>query len=160
MSKPGTFLNWTDGSGSKVVQPPSSQQASGWTAGEPPPFQYMNWLFWLTDQWIQWLDGNTASIASQIVTSNLTISAISNFGTYFCDPDTIAPFTLTLPAVTIFPGAIIVVKNTGLPSNNNNVTVAANGSDTIEGAATVSVTPRTSYILQNDGVTTWWQLGT
>lgn len=160
MSKPGTFLNWTDGSGSKVVQPPSSQQASGWTAGEPPPFQYMNWLFWLTDQWIQWLSGNTTTIAFQNLTANTTIPNTANIGTYFCNPDTIAPFTATLPAVAANPGLMVVIKNTGLPSNNNNVTVAANGADTIEGAATVSVTPRTSYILQNDGVTTWWQLGT
>lgn len=55
-SRPSTFLDWTDGSPSKVVQPPTSKQLQGWVAAEAPPFQYMNWLFWLTDQWIQFLD--------------------------------------------------------------------------------------------------------
>lgn len=57
-TKPSTYLNWTDGAGSKVVQPPPAQLLSGWTAGEAPPFEYMNWLFWTTDLWIQWLDQN------------------------------------------------------------------------------------------------------
>jgi hypothetical protein len=55
-SRPDTYLDWTDGAPSKVVQPPSSKQLQGWVAAEAPPFQYMNWLFWLTDQWIQFLD--------------------------------------------------------------------------------------------------------
>ena len=64
VTKPTTYLNWTDGSGSKVTQPPPTQQLSGWTAGEAPPFQYMNWLFYITDQWIQYLDQETDQEAS------------------------------------------------------------------------------------------------
>lgn len=55
-SRPTTYLNWTDGSPTKVTQPPSQQLLSGWTEGEPIPFQYLNWLFWLTDEWVQYLD--------------------------------------------------------------------------------------------------------
>lgn len=56
-SKPATYLNWVpDGSPSKQVQPPNAQMQSGWTAGEAPPMEYMNWLFYTSDQWIQWLD--------------------------------------------------------------------------------------------------------
>lgn len=55
-NKPISYLNWTDGAPSKVVQPPSNFSLQGWQAAQAPPFQYMNWLFWLTDQWIQYLD--------------------------------------------------------------------------------------------------------
>lgn len=55
-SRPSTYLDWTDGAPAKVVQPPTNKQLQGWVAAEAPPFQYMNWLFWLTDQWIQFLD--------------------------------------------------------------------------------------------------------
>lgn len=72
-TKPTVYLDWTDGSPTKVTQPGPSQQASGWVAGERPPFQYMNWLFYITDQWIQWLDYYTGTIidnASGIIASN------------------------------------------------------------------------------------------
>jgi hypothetical protein len=60
--KPTKFLNWTDGSNSKVVEPPSPQAFTGWVAGEKPPFQYMNWLFWLTGKWIEWFEALTAAL--------------------------------------------------------------------------------------------------
>lgn len=53
-SRPSTYLNWTNGTAPNVIQPPSSLQMSGWQAGQAPPFEYMNWLFWLSDQWIQY----------------------------------------------------------------------------------------------------------
>jgi hypothetical protein len=55
-SRPSTFINWTDGVNTKVVQPPTSKQLQGWVAAEAPPFQYMNWLFYILDQWTQYLD--------------------------------------------------------------------------------------------------------
>lgn len=58
VAKPTSYLNWTDGAAGKVVQPPPAQLLSGWTEGEVPPMEYMNWLFWEADQWIQYLDQN------------------------------------------------------------------------------------------------------
>lgn len=55
-NRPSSYLNWTDGSPSKVVQPPSNFLLQGWQAGQAPPFQYANWQIWLADQWIQYLD--------------------------------------------------------------------------------------------------------
>ena len=55
-TRPSTYLNWTDGSPSKVVQPPSNFLLQGWQAGQAPPFQYANWQIWLLDQWVQYLD--------------------------------------------------------------------------------------------------------
>lgn len=55
-SRPSNYINWTDGSPTKVVQPPSAFALQGWIAGQAPPFQYMNYLFYTLDQWVQWLD--------------------------------------------------------------------------------------------------------
>lgn len=55
--KPTTYLNWVpDGNASYIAQPPSGQMTTGWVFREAPPFRYMNWLFYYTDQWIKWLD--------------------------------------------------------------------------------------------------------
>ena len=55
-NRPNSYLNWTDGNSSKVVQPPANVLLQGWSAGQAPPFQYANWQMWLADQWIQYLD--------------------------------------------------------------------------------------------------------
>lgn len=80
ITKPSSYLNWTDGSSTKITQPPSAQQLSGWTEGEPIPFQYLNWLFYQTDQWIQWLDGYTNE--SQIDVENLGNARLINGGNW------------------------------------------------------------------------------
>lgn len=65
-NRPTTYLDWTDGAPSKVIQPPSTKQLQGWVAAEAPPFQYMNWLFWLTDQWIQYFDQTFVTGSSEL----------------------------------------------------------------------------------------------
>lgn len=68
------FLDWTNGMSPFVTQPPSSLQASGWVPGQGPEPDFMNWLFWLADQWIQWIDyeiENVLNAASGISASNV-----------------------------------------------------------------------------------------
>lgn len=61
-TKPTQYLGWVpDGSPTKIAVPPASLQTSGWSAGQAPPAQIMNWLFYLTDQWITWLDSATSA---------------------------------------------------------------------------------------------------
>lgn len=75
--KPTLYLSWTDGSPPNVTQPPSSLQSSGWVPGEAPPPDFMNWLFWLTDSWIQWLDyeiENVINVASGISANSTVLS--------------------------------------------------------------------------------------
>lgn len=67
MPRPAEFLDWTDGSASKVVDPPGAKKLAGWTV-ESPPFQYMNWLFYQTDLWLKYFDtvvgGSAVDIAA------------------------------------------------------------------------------------------------
>lgn len=97
-TRPQTYLDWTDGSPSKVVQPPSNFSLAGWQVAQAPPFQYMNWLFWLTDQWIQYLD--------PLVTEGMPDQAMRllNGGTWSFDATTgvlawSQPFNIVIPSV-------------------------------------------------------------
>lgn len=64
-SRPSVYPLWTDGATpSKVVQPDASTQLVGWTAGEPPPLQYWNWLHYMAGLWISYLDQSINSDVS------------------------------------------------------------------------------------------------
>lgn len=93
VTKPTTFPTWTDGSPSKVVEPPSAKKLAGWTPGEPPPMQYMNWLFWLIDEWVKWFD-QSISISGSNVNVNAGMRLI-NGGNWFWN---LATKTLTWDA--------------------------------------------------------------
>lgn len=63
MTKPVLYLNWApSGTTNGYVQQPSAgQQNTGWVGGQAPPYQTLNWITSLTDQWIQYLDSVTSN---------------------------------------------------------------------------------------------------
>ena len=70
MSKPVSKPEWTVGSpsfGTVTIEPTSGKKLTGWTAGERPPFQTMNWLFYNIDQWIKYFDAVFPGIYNAIV---------------------------------------------------------------------------------------------
>lgn len=54
--RPSLYPTWTDGSPSKVEQPPGAVALQGWNVGQAPPNKYFNWLLWLYGLWIQYFD--------------------------------------------------------------------------------------------------------
>lgn len=46
---------WGDGDPSYAIEPSAGKKALGWTAGEKPPFQYMNWIHLTTALWVEYL---------------------------------------------------------------------------------------------------------
>lgn len=68
-NRPASYIRWvSDGSPSKVTQPPQAQLDSGWVPGEPIPAQYLNWLLMSADLWIQYLDqASTAGLSATAV---------------------------------------------------------------------------------------------
>lgn len=66
-AKPTIIPYWTDGAANKVAQPTAAAQAQGFTAGQPPPFEYVNWLFYEIGQWVGYL--NEATNATTMSTS-------------------------------------------------------------------------------------------
>ncbi len=64
---------------------------------------------------------------------------------------------LTLPDSTAHPGRIYIVKRTDTVGGNT-LTVAAAGTDLIDGAATILIGTLESRVLQSDGNGNWYIL--
>lgn len=60
MAKPTTLPRWATGGGAAVTTPAETKKDTGWTAGEKPPAQYLNWLGKWIYNWCAYLDGLTA----------------------------------------------------------------------------------------------------
>lgn len=70
---PSKYLGWTveteviDVNGEiNVLEPPTLKKQQGWAFGEAPPYQWFNWLFQQTDQWIKYLNEQTTVFKSGV----------------------------------------------------------------------------------------------
>jgi len=67
MSKPTSKPEWTVGNPSfatVTVEPSSGKKQNGWAVAERPPFQFMNWLFWNINDWINYFEDVTDSLTA------------------------------------------------------------------------------------------------
>ena len=65
-TKPTAKPEWTVGNpsfGTITIEPSAGKKLAGWLAAERPAREYMNWLFWNTNEWIDYLEEVTDSIA-------------------------------------------------------------------------------------------------
>lgn len=155
--RPTSTVVWTDGSADKVVDPPSAQQLSGWTEGEPIPFQYLNFLFWNLYQWQAWFDFINGGSGGAGLVSNISANTTGAvpFKYYFCNTSG-GGFTFTLPDAATFQGQEFNVMNTTF-GGSNNVTVARTGSNLINGDTSDSIDPGTPRRYVSNG-TNWYVL--
>jgi hypothetical protein len=67
-TRPQAYLSWTDGASTHVANPPQSVHASGYQAGAPLPAAYLNYCFFLLDNWVQFLDAtnNAESLTTSL----------------------------------------------------------------------------------------------
>lgn len=101
-AKPTIIPYWTDGAANKVAQPTASASAQGFTAGQPPPFEYVNWLFYQLGSWVGYL--NEAQNSTTMSTSLNDLLRLINGGrwTWALGTNTLAwslPFNLAIPSV-------------------------------------------------------------
>jgi hypothetical protein len=64
MPKPVSKPDWTSANPSARTEPSGSKKNSGWLAGEKPPFQFFNWLFFNIDEWIDYFEAVTDGTVS------------------------------------------------------------------------------------------------
>lgn len=89
------------------------------------------------------------TVERQAVASNLTISPASTY--VFLAVDTSTTRTITLPlASAVSDGRIYIIKDVTGTSDTNNITLDTQGSDTVDGAS--SVTLKSNY-------GSWWVVG-
>jgi hypothetical protein len=70
MAKPSSHLDWTIGNpnfGTVTIEPTTGKKITGWTPGEPPAMQHMNWVFYNQDQWDKYLEGKTDDHETRLV---------------------------------------------------------------------------------------------
>jgi len=101
-SKPTVIPYWTDGAANKVAQPTAAAQAQGFTQGQPPPFEYVNWLFHQLGSWVGYL--NEAQNNVTMSTSLNDLMRLINGGRWGWALGTStlswsAPFNLAIPSI-------------------------------------------------------------
>ena len=91
----------------------------------------------------------------QAVNTDTTISSASTV--VFLDVDTTATRTITLPAASAVPtGRIYVIKDASGQSETNTLTIVPNGSDTIDGAASLAINSNyASIVLISNGTNSY-----
>ena len=131
MARPSTYLNWIPtGSAAYITQPSAGTLSSGWTGQQSPPYQYMNWLFYMIDQWIQYLDSYESNLSAA------EVSALSNILDTTGDT-TDASDQLTVLASTAGILVGMSVSGAGIPSGSY-VTFVSGTTVTISQPATAT----------------------
>ena len=99
--------------------------------------------------------GALQTVERQAVAANVTIAPSDTF--VFLSIDTTAARTVTLPlANSVASGRIYILKDANGLANTNNITVATQGSDTIDGESSfVYNSDRGSIWAVGDGVSAW-----
>ena len=99
--------------------------------------------------------GGSVAIPLVTQTSNYTIDSVTGSPDYvvLCDPS--APITITLPVPTL--GRLLIIKDTSGTAATNNITIAPNASEQIEGLSSsyILTTDYGIVRLTNDG-SNWW----
>lgn len=96
------------------------------------------------------------TVSRQAVSADLTISPSSSF--VFLEVDTSAARSITLPLASgVSDGRIYIIKDSTGQSDANNITLNAAGSDTIDGASSVTLdSPYGSWWVIGDGNSAWY----
>ena len=125
-NRPSDYLAWVpDGEPAKQLKPAAAQSNAGFTAGEPIPFQLLNYMFRNLDQWTQYLD--QAATLALAAPSVLTDCRLINTGIWTWDATT---------NVATWSQAFNVAVP-GLPDSAN---VIAQGNATIQDGQVIAAT--------------------
>lgn len=99
MAKPTSYPDWTDGNPLKQVEPGAGKKTLGWTAGEKPPFQYFNWLFYILGLWTRYFDETIEAVnAYTAIYSAIIADPIRGIGTH---PNTSVGFQAAIDDSTV-----------------------------------------------------------
>lgn len=69
-TKPASKPDWTDGDAAKIIEPSSGKKLLGWIKKERPPFQWVNWLFFNIDAWIDYFE----AVSNPFLQSTMTLA--------------------------------------------------------------------------------------
>ena len=178
LPRPESFPDWTVGNpnfGVVTVEPESGKKVTGFTPGEAPTIQDMNWLFYNLTQWAKYLD----SVSAQVLANGIvTYVPVDEVPTGTIDGSNLSFVTSQAP---ISQASCFLIQNSRLVPNANwnlsgrNITFvsgqAPQPSDDLQikyvtqiaisgaaPAAPTGTTPRTEYRVLTTGEATAKQL--
>lgn len=113
LSKPSNHLDWTDGVPAKVVEPSSAKKLLGWVALERPPFEYFNWLFFRSDEWLKYLESITDETANsrQVIVNASGDGSFTNLQAAHDDAGTVAGTKLLVTSDLSIDTKVTISKN-------------------------------------------------
>lgn len=78
-TKPTSKLNWVnDGDPAKISEPTLSKKNQGWLAEEKPPFQWFNWISYITWKWLNYYEEKTDETATALGATNTAVGGLSS----------------------------------------------------------------------------------
>lgn len=153
-TKPSAKSNWTVGNASfaTVTQEPSaSKKQTGWNIDERPAREWMNWLFYITDQWVDYFEDPAGQI-EEIDNTDSPYSATS-LNRWLAVDTSGGAVTVNLPAVTGNEGVrFTIIKKT---SDANAITIDGDGAETINGELTQSIAGQYETIVLKEANGEW-----
>jgi hypothetical protein len=135
ISKPNAKTNWTVGNpnfNTVTIEPNNSKKQTGWQSAEKPAFQYMNWIHYITNEWIKYFEDPLGQITI-INNTNSPYNATSLNRWIGCNT-TGGNITINLPPVASNTGVEFLIAK--ISSDTNTVTLDGNGSETINNQIT------------------------
>ncbi len=157
VTQPSTFLFW-DTNLANILTPPAAYLENGYIPGQAYPCEYDNYVIWLLDQWIQFLQQQVSSNGGQTtVTTSQTLT--TTYVSWFFNPSG-GNLIATLPNSIGVPGQLWRVKNVSF-GGSKTVTVVLNlNTDKLEGTlnGTAVLNPGEILIVQSDGAGNYYQM--
>jgi hypothetical protein len=145
-SKPSSKTNWTVGNpsfGTVTIEPNAGKKQTGWQAAEKPGHQYMNWVHYITNAWVEYFEDPIG----QIATVNFAASpySASSLNRWLAVDTSSGAVTINLPAVASNSGVEFLICKT--TSDANAVTIDGNASETINGQLTKVLNAQYDFVI-------------
>ena len=158
--KPTSKPQWTVGNpdiATVSIEPGGPKKVTGWLAGEKPPFQWMNWLFYNISLWISYLEH--PEVEPLVVDDNVTLSAT---GPRLILVDaTDGSLDINLPLASLVKGMTFeFIRIDDVPTNSVTLNVAGDGGgdDDIEGELNILLPYEFDKMeLTSNGDRTWYK---
>ena len=146
ISKPTGKTNWGVGNpdfATNVIEPSAGKKQTAWQSAEKPAYEWMNWLFYITDQWVDHFEDPSGQIL-EIDNGDSPYSAVS-LNRWLAVDTSAGAVTINLPPVVGNEGVqFMFVKST---SDSNDITIDGDGGETINGALTAILSSQFESII-------------
>lgn len=133
MAKP-TKPQWAYGDSSYRIEPSTSKKQTGWLSAEKPPFQYMNWIHYQNNSWIDYFETKVENIYPTMMRSagtltwngsTLTFGSAIDVSFRVTTGQQINRIPTSFSALAIADGEVVVLRKHKTGSSPVSVTAAA-----------------------------------